>query len=148
MIKKLIMQNRAILREKERLMEKHDRLDERLKRLPEIDGLVMTSHDDGLYLPGTVHVPMYAPRKATNIYVELDRVNKRLKEIDAEFQRLDKKAAEISDEQVRYMTRAMMDGLTQKDIASAMNVTQSVISKMIHRYEQGGMSKDVDLHSI
>lgn len=148
MIKKLIMQNRAILREKERLMEKHDRLDERLKRLPEIDGLVMTSHDDGLYLPGTVHVPMYTPRKATNIYVELDRVNKRLKEIDAEFQRLDKKVAEISDEQVRYMTRAMMDGLTQRDIAESMDVTQSVISKMIHRYEQGGMSKDVDLHSI
>lgn len=137
MIKKLIMQNRALLREKERLMKKHDRLDERLKRLPEIDGLVMTSRDDGLYLPGTAHVAMYAPRQATSIYVEREKTNKRLKEIDAEFQRLDRKAAEISDEQVRYVTRAMMDGLTQRDIASAMNVTQSVISKMIHRYEQG-----------
>lgn len=128
-------------------LKKHKKNKDRLKRIDEkieelcgrevqvVSGKVTGSSKDFPYTEVRTSVLMYEP-------YENDRINKRIREYEAErlmllqeIEEVDQYIGEIEDSEVREIFElSFVEGKKQREVAEELNIDRSYVSKKINNY--------------
>ena len=134
MDKKQLKQYRALLRERQHLEEKIEKLYRRIDQLPDVIDKVQASAAEYPYIE--IHVPVKAkpPREMTELK-RLIRINERReREVIKALVRIEEYIKSIPDSEDRQIFEMVfLDGMTYMEVGEALNMDLSTAAKRIDR---------------
>lgn len=133
MDKKTLKQYRALQREIPKLKTDIQKLMDKLDDVPEVSGKVQKSGDSFPYIQGHITVKMAEPKAATEIKERIRLKELRLEQAERDRVSIEKFIAEIEDSTDRQIFELyFMEGMKQIDVADAVSLERSSISKRIN----------------
>lgn len=134
MDKKQLKQYRALLRERQHLEEKIEKLYRRIDQLPDVIDKVQASADEYPYIE--IHVPVKAkpPREVMELR-RLIRINEhRAADVIRSLVRIEEFIKTISDSDDRQIFEMVfLDGMTYREVGEALNMDHSTIVKRVQK---------------
>lgn len=134
MDKKQLKQYRALLRERQHLEEKIEKLYRRIDQLPDVIDKVQASDDEYPYIE--IHVPVKAkpPREVTELR-RLIRINEhRAADVIRSLVRIEEFIKTIPDSDDRQIFEMVfLDGMTYREVGEALNMDHSTIVKRVQK---------------
>lgn len=134
MNRKQLKQYRALIRERQRLEEKIEKLYRRIDQLPDVIDKVQASADEYPYIE--IHVPVKAkpPREMTELK-RLIRINERREaDVIRSLVRIEEFIKTIPDSDDRQIFEMVfLDGMTYREVGEALNMDHSTIVKRVQK---------------
>ena len=125
---------RRNVRERKKLEEQIEDLEERYGNVPVVMGSVTGSSKEYPYTESHMKVLMHEPRKAHEINTEIMKRRKIIATIDREIKEVEEYIDSLPDGyEKRIMEMVYLEGMSQSDVARLVGYTQGRISQIIKR---------------